>query len=519
MQTTLKPMKFAAALMRVLVNLAILASAACTTLNPHPEKVVTHTLPEASTGLLAETVRKLGLEPGQTAAMPLAAARDALEWRLALIDHASNSIDIQYFIWTDDEVGNLLLDRLLGAADRGVRVRILVDDLNMAGADKSIAVFSKHPNLEIRLFNPGRVRKSALGGLGEFLLYFKELNRRMHNKLFIVDNHIAIIGGRNIGNPYFGLSEEYNNVDFDLLLACASKKQISRAFDEYWNSDPTYPGAALSDKDEFDRYESLRSELNKYLQQHGEKLASYPIERRDWSGRFAELPSRMKKARGHFLQDEPVTLDGKELRLGDMIDEVAGEAREEMIFISPYFIPSPDLLESIAQTSSKGIKVKILTGGLDSNNHTSVHSHYRKYRRTILATGAELYEFRHDPSDYVRSLSDVAPITASFISLHLKVLIADRDKLFIGSLNLDPRAMVINTENGIYLESEALGARITDGFELLTSPENAWHVTVNEEDKLQWESSEGVVYSQPARHFGQRISDFFLRLLPIESQL
>jgi putative cardiolipin synthase len=308
-------------------------------------------------------------------------------------------------------------------------------------------------------------------------------------------------------------------MDFDLLLAGLSEKEISQAFDEYWNADPAYPGAALSDKAGFDRYEALRSEIDEYLQQHSEKLASYPLERKDWSSRFAELPAQMKTAEGHFLQDEPVTLHGEELRLGDMIDEVAGEAREEMIFISPYFIPSPDLLEAISQASSKGIRVKILTGGLDSNNHTSVHSHYRKYRRAILATGAELYEFRHDPSDYVRSLSNVPPVTASFISLHLKVLIADRDKLFIGSLNLDPRAMVINTENGIYLESEALGARITDGFDLLTSPENAWRVTVNDEDKLQWEYSEGVVYTQPARHFGQRISDFFLRILPIESQL
>jgi len=506
-------------LVRILAILVVLATTACTTLKPNPEKVITHTLPEASTGLLAETVRKLDLEPGQTAAMRLPAARDALEWRLALVDHASTSIDIQYFIWSRDEVGSLLLDRLLDAADRGVRVRILLDDLNLSGADKKIAVYSKHPNLEIRLFNPGRVRKSALGGLGEFLLYFRELNRRMHNKLFIVDNHFVIIGGRNIGNPYFGLSEKYNNMDFDLLLTGLSEKEISQAFDEYWNADPAYPGAALSDKAGFDRYEGLRSEIDEYLQQHSAKLASYPLERMDWSGRFAELPAKMITAKGHFLQDEPVTLNGEELRLVDMIDEVAGEAREEMIFVSPYFIPSPDLLELIGQTSSRGIKVKILTGGLDSNNHTSVHSHYRKYRRAILATGAELYEFRHDPSDYVRSLSNVPPVTASFISLHLKALIVDRDKLFIGSLNLDPRAMVINTENGIYLESETLGAMIADGFDLLTSPENAWRVTVNEEDKLQWESSEGIVYTQPARHFGQRVSDFFLRILPIESQL
>ena len=504
---------------RVLLVVALLVSAACTTLKPNPEKQVTHTLPESSSGLLAETDRNLDLQPGQTAALPLADAHEALEWRLALVDHATTSIDIQYFIWSNDEVGNLLLARLLDAADRGVRVRVLVDDLALSGADKAIAVVSKHPNMEIRLYNPAKVRKSSLGALGEFLLYFREMNRRMHNKLFIVDNHFAIVGGRNIGNPYFGLSDKYNNVDFDLLLAGVSEKEISQAFDQYWNADPAYPGAELSDKAGFDRYDEVKSRLNDYLQAHSETLASYPLQRRDWSERFRELPARMKTAQGHFLQDEPVTLNGEELRLVDMIDEVAGDAHDEMMFVSPYFIPSPTLLARIGEEVATGVKVKILTGGLDSNNHTVVHSHYRKYRRKILETGAELYEFRHDPSAYIASLANVSPVTASFISLHLKALIADRNMLFIGSLNLDPRAMEINTENGIYLESETLGAMIGDGFDLLTSAENAWRVTINEDDKLQWASSEGIVYTQPARHFGQRIADFFLRILPIESQL
>jgi putative cardiolipin synthase len=158
---------------------------------------------------------------------------DTLNWRLALIDHAVSSIDAQYFIWEDNETARLLLDRLIKAADRGVRIRLLVDDLPLVAKDRDIAALSNHPYFDIKIFNPGSVRDSTLGAIGEFLLYFRELNRRMHNKLFVVDNQMAIIGGRNIGNPYFGLSKKYNFRDLDVLVAGAVVEELSEAFDEY----------------------------------------------------------------------------------------------------------------------------------------------------------------------------------------------------------------------------------------------------------------------------------------------
>lgn len=506
-------------MIRILVFSFVVMVGGCTTLQPDPVRNISHTIPPASSGALAETADKLRLPPGVTAAMPLSAAQEAMDWRLALVDHAITSIDIQYFIWSSDEAGILLFDRLMQAADRGVRVRLLVDDLALDGSDHNIAVYSRHPNFEIRIYNPGRVRKSALGGIGEFMLYFRALNRRMHNKLFVVDNRFAILGGRNIGNPYFGLSKKYNNRDMDLLLAGAIVPEISQAFDKYWNAELAYPGGAMSPSASIEELPERRKVLEMYLEQHSETLSSYPMQRQNWKNLFKLLPQRVDIGKGHFLQDIPVSHDGRELKLVDMIDQIAGESHEELIVVSPYFIPTEGLLESIAEQVSRGVKVKILTGSLGSNNHTAVHSHYRKYRRKILAAGAELYEFRHDPSEHIRAISDVPPVTAGFISLHAKALVADRDKVFIGSLNLDPRAVVINTENGIYFESSALGKDLATRFDIMMLPENAWRVFIDKNDELRWESSEGIVTRQPARTWGQRITDFFFGLLPIESQL
>lgn len=220
-----------------------------------------------------------------------------------------------------------------------------------------------------------------------------------------------------------------------------------------------------------------------------------------------------------FLQDIPITQNGTEIKLLDMIDLMADRENNEVILVSPYFIPSEGMLESIAGYVARGVDVKILTTSLGSNNHTSVHAAYRKYRRKILATGANLYEFRHDPSAQLESMIQSPPIEAEFMSLHAKAMVTDRNQVFIGSLNLDPRAVILNSENGVYIKSEEMGNALGEYFDTLMAPENAWKVSIDKDDKLRWDSSEGTVYKQPARSGGQRVSDFFLGIVPIESQL
>jgi len=505
-----------------LIIFIVFAGSSCTTLKPLAPQPEVLSLPPATYGTLAEVAGKISAThgPDQSAFMLLLGNDAAMNWRLALVDHATTSIDAQYFIWQSDEAGNLLFDRLLKAADRGVRVRLLVDDIGIVAKDSVLAAISSHSHIEIKIYNPGYVRNSTLGGIGEFLFYFKELNRRMHNKLFVVDGSMAIVGGRNIGNPYFGLSKKYNFRDLDVLVSGAVIKELSDAFDRYWNAEVSYPGWAMSKVENPDETQAaLRERIKAYLRTVRPLLSSYPLERRNWGRELQQLPARMHSGEAHFIQDEPVTFDGKEHRLVDMLDYIAEPSHKELIMVTPYLIPVGGFLEDLAELSSKRVKVSILTGSMGSNNHTIAHSHYKKYRRPILAAGAELFEFRHDPSAAMRSLADVPPVRAEFISLHVKALVGDRKRCFIGSLNLDPRAIEINTENGLYIESAGLAEELANQFDIMMAPENAWRVYLNSENHLRWESSAGIVSRQPARSFGQRIADFFFRLIPIESQL
>jgi putative cardiolipin synthase len=276
----------------------------------------------------------------------------------------------------------------------------------------------------------------------------------------------------------------------------------------------------MSDRVSEDDLNDLRNSVNEYLVEHAALLASYPLSPRDWSAEMEQLTQNLKTGEGHFLQDDPVVVDGAELKLIDMLDTLAAPSHKELIMVSPYFIPVSGMLEDLSELSQEGVQLKLLTASLASNNHTSAHSHYKKYRRRILATGVDLYEFRHDPSQAVNEQANVPPVTAGFISLHVKALVGDRQRCFIGSLNLDPRALEINTENGLYIESPELAEELAAKFEKLMLPENAWRVQPDEDEQtLYWTSSKGTVHSQPARSFFQRISDFFFRLLPIENQL
>jgi putative cardiolipin synthase len=223
--------------------------------------------------------------------------------------------------------------------------------------------------------------------------------------------------------------------------------------------------------------------------------------------------------KAYFMQDDPVQRGEDEYRVFDMLDYIAKPDQQELIIVSPYFIPTEKLLGKLEEILSNGLKVSIITASMGANNHTAAHSHYKKYRRKLLESGALLYEMKHDLPAQTRTISDVPPVQSDFTCLHVKAMVADRERCFVGSLNLDPRAIEINTENGLYIESPDLCGQLADQFEALMSPENAWRVFLNEDNQMRWESSSGTVSTQPARHFGQRISDFFLRLLPIESQI
>ena len=330
----------------LLAAVSALIITSCATLPSSPPRSQAYSLAPTSSGILAEVSREISRAhgPEQSGFLLLTRNKEALKWRLALIDHAVSSIDAQYFIWENDQAGRLLFDRLLQAAERGVRVRLLVDDLLFAPTDSAIAAICMHPNFDIRIFNPGRIRDSRLGALGEFLIYFRQLNRRMHNKLFVVDNRLAIVGGRNIGNSYFVLSKRYNFRDLDVLVGWPVVEEISHAFDDYWNVEVSYPGSAMSKKATIEDIQLIREENAKYLAQKQDVLASFPMQPVQWKEVFQQLPSIMEKGEAHFLQDEPISLDGEEHRLRDMLEHLAEPSHEELIVITPYLIPVGNFL-------------------------------------------------------------------------------------------------------------------------------------------------------------------------------
>jgi len=373
----------------IFISLVSLIFCSCATLKPAPPQPEVLALAPTDSGLLKETSEKIAEihGPDQSAFMLMINNDEALNWRLALIDHAKSSIDGQYFIWEDNETARLLLDRLIKAADRGVRVRLLVDDLPLVGKDEDIAALSNHPYFDIKIFNPGRVRDSTLGAIGEFFLYFRELNRRMHNKLFIVDNQMAIVGGRNIGNPYFGLSKKYNFRDLDALVAGAVIEELSEAFDEYWNVDLSYPGIAMAEVENADEHlQGIRDFFSQYLDESREILVSYPLYPKDWTEEFDKLPPLMKTGEAHVIQDEPVLIGGEEHRLVDMLDYLAEPSHKEITIVTPYLIPVGDFLENLAE-SGAGV----------GNHNSSPNITNCTFSKNLAHNGGGMYNYQGCP--------------------------------------------------------------------------------------------------------------------------
>jgi putative cardiolipin synthase len=496
----------------------------CAHIPENPDKPVSYSQAATEVGLLAEASQAVlkGAAEDQTAFMLIPRNDDALKWRLALIDSAQQSIDLQVFIWSNDESGRLILDRIIAATQRGVTVRLLVDDMPKDWSDQGTALVARRLNLQLRRFNPGRVRKGLIGRAFQMSTQFQQLNRRMHNKQLIVDGQWAIVGGRNIGNPYFGLSKKYNNRDMDLLLTGEVISEMADDFDEYWNADVAYPGDAMFKELSQEQADKIWKGFHEAVVADRELLeqTTIPVERIDWTDAFDTLPERMVKGTAECLQDSPEVKGDRGVRLVDQLSQVDFEATYQTSVITPYMIPSDDFLDDVEKTTKEeGRKVRFLVPSMESNNHTMAHSHYKKYRKKLLSAGAELYEFQGWPSDALRAYSDTPPIKAEFISLHTKAFAVDERWVLLGSLNIDPRSIEINTEHMLVIDSPDLAKLLLADFETMISPENAWAVTQNEKGKLRWTSSKGERKNQPARSYGQRWKDFFWRLMPVESQL
>jgi putative cardiolipin synthase len=508
---------------RIGILVALLLSAACATLPPEPPSEKSYSGPATLTGVLALTEAAISppLSTGESAFHLLPAAQEALAWRLILIDSAEHSIDAQYFVWHDDAVGSLMLEHLYAAADRGVRVRLLVDDLHLVAAntlqsnDDALAAVDHHPNLELRLFNPGKYRSGTVGALGSFADDALHYNRRMHNKLLQVDGHFAIVGGRNIGDEYFGLAEEFNFVDLDVLVAGTVIAEISAAFDQYWNAELTYPAGALGEVTK-EQYQANRAANKDYLALKASLLVAF--DDLDHGQRLDDLKGLMKRGTASFFKDEPIQRGTDKTRLYDLINEVAPPGSADQLTSTPYLIPASNFLQLLEEDLKTGATVRLLTNSLATNNQPAVHSHYKTSRQTLADMGVELFELHHQPTGTLRQYVDTPPIKSNYVGLHMKASVLGRDRCFIGTLNLDPRSIDINTEDVLYIESPDLCGDLHDFISSIIDPSSSWAVTQDEEHNLQWTSFEGTVHQEPARKTSQRLMDFIYQLIP-KSQL
>ena len=441
----------------------------------------------------------------------------AIDWRLRLIDSASRSLDLQTFLWKDDVTGLTILRHIYEAADRGIKVRILLDDTFTATHDEVLLDIDRHPNIEFRIYNPfsrriGSTAVRQLLNLGDF----SRVDHRMHNKVMIVDNRAAIVGGRNLADEYFGNHDVANFRDLEVLTAGPAIKSLSRQFDDYWNSDWSFPVDYLIDLEPVmspAQYEAwILATVERGLNEDA------ALREQVWQRTAgAAVAGEVLVYADRPAEDNPAAADELPMQLSKEIIAWIESANEELILVSAYLIPSPELEQTIEQAEQRGVRVRILTNSLRSNNHVAAHSAYRHHLRRLVDHGAEVHEVRAFAKD--RALYMEEPVTDKHLGLHSKLLLIDNHLSFIGSANLDPRSLRLNTEMGLLIKSSEFNELVREVVALDFHQRNAWHLQQQANGSLIWVADDTVLDAQPAESMLQRLEDWFLGILPIEEEM
>ncbi len=497
-------------------GLAILL-AGCAGLSPQDSRVPSVALEDTSrTQLALALAPAVAAHPGKTGIHPLFDPRDAFAARALLAAAAGRSIDAQYYIWHGDTVGNLVFQALRQAADRGVRVRLLLDDMNTAGLDPVIAALDAHPDIEVRLYNPFPHRGARSL---DFLSDFSRLNRRMHNKSFTVDNQASVVGGRNIGNEYFGVGEGTAFADLDVIAVGAAVRDVSRQFDLFWNSAPAYPAASLvaaaAPADLDTRFAATRADPASvaYL----EALRTTALVR-DLLAR--RLPLDWTDAR--LVRDDPAkTLDPAaraDVLLFPALVDAIGRPEKSLDLVSPYFVPGDEGTEALAALARRGVNVRVLTNSLESSEANVVHAGYAKRREALLRAGVRLYELKAAAGERARD-EKAGMGSSSGAALHAKTFAVDARRIFVGSFNFDLRSALINTEMGLVISSPALAGRLAGLFDEAV-PLSAYEVRLRADGALEWieRTAEGEKRhgSEPGAGWFRRFAVGVLSTLPID---
>lgn len=448
----------------------------------------------------------------------------ALVCRLGLASLAAETLDLQYYLWKSDQTGGLLLHRALEAADRGVRVRLLIDDIFHTGRDGIYAALDAHPQIEVRLFNP--IASRALGRGLAFLRNKRKLNHRMHNKIFLADGAAAVLGGRNIGDDYFGVDRRQNFRDLDVLAVGSAARQAGRAYDLYWESPGAVPIAVLRKGRSASpaELEALRSRLEQQLGELGALPYAVPVSLDEIRRPLEQLRRELIWADAQVIVDPVERFEGgSESAFVRLSRELNQTVETELILHSAYLIPNAEVVAQMAQLIRRGVRIRALTNSLMSNNHVSVHAHYAKYRRRMLEAGVELHELRVDAEQLRHLRKGRDWVSSSRAGLHTKAAVIDGKTTVIGSFNMDPRSRQLNSEIGLLIRSEEFAAITAQAMRRELEPANSYRLFLGQGGRIRWT---GVSKDGPVEYRGEPLASVWARLaaglirwIPVEGEL
>ena len=503
----------------------------CNTLPKHKIESIPETALQVDTAqtTLAQIIQPLQEQhPDLTGYLVLFEPLEALATRLSLIDKAEKRLDLQYYIWDNDKVGSLALHALIRAADRGVKIRLLIDDNNAKSTEGIFLALAQHPNIEVKLFNPYRFRKyRAL----DMILDLKRINRRMHNKSFIADHQVALIGGRNMTNQYYNVSDNYQFSDVDVMLVGTAVKDISHSFDEYWSHEYAYKVQEVVNQSAHHlSYESLKRQLD----EHYERVTVQNY--LDLTSNSQAIDSLMSRdiqldwVKAEVVKDSPDKIKSKAKKkehLNFQLIQHLEQPEKNVDLISAYFVPEKKGAKMLTDLAKDGVKVRVLTNSFKANDVAVVHAFYGKYRQNLLEHGVQLYEFlpalnKNDLDKNTEDLAKKAKVSIKGLSrssLHAKLMALDEKQVFIGSFNFDPRSAYLNTEIGVLLNSPPLAKAVHT-----TMDENlskyAYKLVLDANKKITWQrqTPQGpVIYTkEPRMKWWQRAGIKMLSWLPIE---
>ncbi len=529
-----------------LLLLALVASSGCASLPPgvHYPKAVSVALEHPEETALGRQFADAGVaHPGLSALRLVPIGIDGFLLRAEMIGRAKKTLDLQYYIFRSDETGRLLAEAVLRAADRGVQVRLLIDDFDNTGREAEVEALDAHPNIQVRRYNPLAYRGHIqLIRWMEMVIHSPRLDYRMHNKLMVVDNAIALVGGRNVGDDYFQVDPGSQLGDFEVFAGGPIVPILSRSFDEFWNTTSSIPVAALATGPiKPMALEGYRHELARHRREvraDGSDYATRVLSGEPLTGMLrGRLP--LVWARATLWYDTPEKKHVEEGRKGgrlmrQVIFEAAAAANSEVTMISAFLIPGKDGMTLFEDLNRRGIAVRVLTNSMECSSAMAPFAGYLHYRRALLADGVDLYESRDLPGN-VRGTGQNARMSSyGNFALHTKLYIFDRKKIFIGSMNFDERSLYLNTEMGLMIDSPELARQGGALFAGLVQPANSYHVLLALPPgaaagqppgpaRLVWRTLEKgvpVEYERdPSRGFWQRLMVHLISLVPMDSQM